>query len=303
MNVSKGTVVVQKTHHERLECTTNGLIIPLFRITRYSFNIQQGFKTLSNTLSAELICSGLDTRIIGRNILYYPSVTSTNEIAKKEAGRGVEEGTVVIADEQTAGRGRLKRNWLTPAGNIALSVILYPEEQILPSLIMMTSLAVSHSIKAITGLETQIKWPNDVLINAKKVCGILIESDIRNEKINYVIIGIGINVNTGKDVLSGVQFPATSLNIESGKEISRLYIIRELIKAMDNLYGIITSGGSVFNEWRDRLITLGKEVRVTSGKEIIEGIAESVEVDGSLLVRSPDGNLKRVVAGDVTLRR
>jgi BirA family biotin operon repressor/biotin-[acetyl-CoA-carboxylase] ligase len=254
-------------------------------------------------LSAESIMDALGTRIIGQRVLYYPSVTSTNEIAKKEAGRGVEEGTVVIADEQTAGRGRLKRSWLTPAGNIALSVVLYPEKRILPLLIMMASLAVSHSIEAVTGLKTQIKWPNDVLINGRKVCGILIESDVRNEEVNYLIIGMGINVNAGKDVLSGVVTPATSLYMEAGHEVSRLQIILELITDMDNLYHTIVSGGSVFNKWRDRLITLGKEVKVTSGKEELEGIAESVETDGSLLVRSPDGILDRVVAGDVTLRR
>ncbi|MFC1947135.1 biotin--[acetyl-CoA-carboxylase] ligase [Chloroflexota bacterium] len=254
-------------------------------------------------LSAELITDGLDTRMIGQRILYYPSVTSTNEIARTEAGKGVQEGTVVIADRQTAGRGRLKRTWLTPVGNIALSVVLYPEKRILPSLIMMASLAASHSIETVTGLKTQIKWPNDLLINGRKVCGILIESDVGNEKVNFAVIGIGINVNAGKDVLSGVQTPATSLYLETGKEVSHLQIIRELLKATDNLYYTITSGGSVFSEWRDRLITLGKEVRVTSGEEMFEGIAESVNTDGSLLVRSPDGSLNRVIAGDVTLRR
>jgi BirA family biotin operon repressor/biotin-[acetyl-CoA-carboxylase] ligase len=258
---------------------------------------------LSDALSAELIADGLKIRLIGQHVLYYPSVTSTNEMAKKEAGRGVQEGTVVIADEQTAGRGRLKRAWLTPAGNIALSVVLYPEKRILPSLIMMASLAVVHSIEAVAGLEAQIKWPNDVLINGRKVCGILIESDVRDEKINYAVIGIGINVSAGKDVLSGAQFPATSLNIEAGKEVSSLDVIRELIKALDTLYNTIASGGSVFSEWRDRLVTLGKEVRVSSGKEVFEGIAESVDSDGSLLVRKPDGSLNRVIAGDVTLRR
>ena len=257
---------------------------------------------MSEILSAESIIDGLDTRIIGQRILCYPSVTSTNEIAKKEAKRGIEEGTVVLADKQTAGRGRLKRTWLTPEGNIALSVVLYPEIMTMPSLIMMTSLAVSHSLETIAGLETQIKWPNDVLINGKKVCGILIESDIRNNKINYAVIGIGINVNTGKHILSGLQFPATSLHLEAGREISRFQVIRELIKVMDNLYHTITSGGSVFNLWRDRLVTLGKGVRVTSGEEVFEGIAESVDTDGSLLVRSPDGSLNKVVAGDVTLR-
>jgi BirA family biotin operon repressor/biotin-[acetyl-CoA-carboxylase] ligase len=258
---------------------------------------------LSDALAAESITDGLDTRIIGRHILYYPSVTSTNEVARNEARRRIPEGTVVVADEQTAGRGRLKRTWLTPAGNIALSVVLYPEKGILPSLIMMASLAVSHCIEAVTGLETQIKWPNDVLVNGKKVCGILIESDIRNEIINYAVIGIGVNVNAGYDVLSGVQFPATSLNIESGTEVSQLHIMRELLRSMDNLYRIITSGGSVFHEWRNRLVTLGKEVRVTSGKEIFEGIAEAVDEDGSLLVRSSDSRRHRIVAGDVTLRQ
>ncbi|MBN2075930.1 MAG: biotin--[acetyl-CoA-carboxylase] ligase [Dehalococcoidales bacterium] len=244
----------------------------------------------------------LDTRMIGQRILYYPSVTSTNEIAKMEAGRGIQEGAVVIADEQTAGRGRLKRSWLTPAGNIAMSIVLYPEKQILPSLIMMASLAVSHSIEVNTGLETQIKWPNDVLINSRKVCGILIESDVRKEAIRYALIGIGININAGKDILSGIQTPVTSLLIEAGKEVSRLLIIKKLLKAMDNLYYTVISGGSVFSEWRNRLVTLGKEVRVTSGKEVIEGVAESVDKDGSLLVRSPDGSLNKVIAGDVSLR-
>jgi BirA family biotin operon repressor/biotin-[acetyl-CoA-carboxylase] ligase len=255
------------------------------------------------TLSAESITDGLDTRMIGRRILYYPSVTSTNEIARTEAERGIQEGAVVVADEQTAGRGRLRRSWMTPTGNIAMSVVLYPEKQILPSLIMMASLAVSRSIETVTDLKTQIKWPNDVLIDGRKVCGILIESDVRKEKIRYAVIGIGINVNAGKEIFSGIQTPATSLNIEAGKEVSRLLLIRELLTAMDNQYYILRSGGSVFSEWSDRLVTLGKEVRVTSGEEIYEGIAESVDADGSLLVRSPDGSLNKVIAGDVTLRQ
>jgi len=186
-------------------------------------------------ISPELIMDMLGTRMIGRHVLYFPSVTSTNEIAKKEAGKGVEEGTVVIADEQTAGRGRLKRSWLTPEGNIALSVILYPQKPVLPSLIIIASLAVSHSIEAVTGLETQIKWPNDVLIGGRKVCGILVESDVRNEKVNYAVIGIGINVNAGKDVLSRVVTPATSLYIETGYKVSRIQIIRALLKSTDKV--------------------------------------------------------------------
>ncbi len=258
---------------------------------------------MNDELSAESIMDGLEMQVIGRNVLYYPSITSTNDAARERAGQGAPEGTAVVAGEQTAGRGRLKRTWVTPAGNIALSVILYPDKSVLPSIIMMASLAVCHSIESVTGLKTEIKWPNDVLIDGKKVCGILIESDIRNDKVNYDIVGIGINVNVGKEAISGVLAPATSLSIEAGKEISRLQVIMELLADMDRMYFTLLSGGTVYEEWRDRLITLGEEVRVTAGDEVFEGIAESVDKDGSLLVRSPDGSLNRVVAGDVTLRR
>jgi BirA family biotin operon repressor/biotin-[acetyl-CoA-carboxylase] ligase len=258
---------------------------------------------VEDILSAELISEGLGTRIIGRHVLYYPSVTSTNELAKKETVRGAPEGTVIAATEQTRGRGRLKRSWLTPEGNIAVSVILYPDTAVLRSLIMMTSLAVANSIEAVTGLATQIKWPNDVLIDGRKVCGILIETDVRREKMNSAIIGIGINVNIGMKELSGVQTVATSLSIETGGNVSRLRVVRELLAGMDNLYCSVTSGGSVFEEWRDRLVTLGQEVRVTAGDTVYEGTAESVDGDGSLRVRTPDGVLNTVIAGDVTLRK
>lgn len=256
-------------------------------------------------LSSALIQNDLDTRIIGRKIHYFQSVTSTNELAKQEAGQQTPEGIVIVAGQQTQGRGRLKRSWLTPEGNIALSVILYPDISIVKYLIMMASLAAALSITSVTGLETRIKWPNDVLIKGRKVCGILIETDIRTDKVNYAVIGIGINVNIGTEELSGVQTAATSLSIETSGELSRLKVITELLREMDRLYISLSSssGGEVYEEWRDRLVTLGSEVRVTAGNTVYEGIAESVDPDGSLLVRGSDGKLNRVVAGDVTLRR
>ena len=146
-------------------------------------------------LSPVSITRNLTTRFIGQRVLYYPQVTSTMDVARQEAQQGAAEGTVIIAAEQTAGKGRMRRLWLTPGGNIALSIILYPEVSQLPSLIMLASLAAVHSIEKITGLEPQIKWPNDVLVNGKKVCGILVESGVRKKSVTYSIIGIGINVN------------------------------------------------------------------------------------------------------------
>ncbi len=255
-----------------------------------------------DSLSADAITKGLDTRFIGKRVLYYPSVTSTNEVAKQQAQQRAEEGTVVIADEQTAGKGRLKRNWLTPGGNIALSVILHPELSALPSMIMLASLAVVRAIEAAAGLKSAIKWPNDVLINGKKVCGILIENDLRGDTVNYSVIGIGINVDLKGGDFPGIQFPVTGLSAELGKEVSRRDVIRCLLVEMERLYLALSSGGPVYEEWRDNLVTLGKEVRVTAGETIYEGIAESVARDGSLLLRCPDGSLTPVVAGDVTLR-
>jgi len=223
------------------------------------------------------------------------------EVARREAQRGVAEGTVILADEQTAGRGRLKRAWHSPRGNIALSIILYPSPANLPSLIMLASLAVVHSIEAATGLRSQIKWPNDVLINGRKVCGILIESDVQGNTVKYSIIGIGINVNLRLADYPEILPIAASLSEELGRNISRLSVIRCLLVAVERLYLALSAGGSIYEEWRDSMVTLGKRVRVKTGETIYEGVAESVTRDGSLLLRSLDGSLNKIVAGDVTL--
>ena len=257
---------------------------------------------MEDSLSGDAITSNLGTRFVGQRVLYYPSLASTMEVAKREAQQGTTEGTVIVADEQTAGKGRLERVWLTPRGNIALSVILYPDLSYLPSLIMLASLAVVHSIEAVTGLAAQIKWPNDVLLNGRKVSGILIESDVQGNTVNYTIIGIGMNVNLSLADFPDIQPIATSLSDELGRDVSRLSIIRHLLLEIERLYLVLTVGGSVYQEWWDNLLTLGRRVRANTGQTVYEGVAESVDRDGSLWVRGSDGSLTRIVAGDVTLR-
>jgi len=224
------------------------------------------------------------------------------DVAKHKAQQGAIEGTVVIAEEQTAGRGRIKRAWLSPKGSIALSIILYPSSVYLSSLIMVASLAVVHCVERVTGLKSQIKWPNDVLVNGKKVCGILIESDIRGNIVDYAIIGIGINVNLRLSDFPEISPTATSLSHELGKDVPRLDMIRYLLVETERLYLALPSGESVYQEWRDNIVTLGKRVQAISGEATYKGIAESVASDGSLLLRQPDGSLTKIVAGDVTLR-
>jgi len=257
---------------------------------------------VGNSLSPASITNNLGTRFIGQKIIYYPTLPSTMEVARREARKGAAEGTVILADEQTAGRGRLDRAWLSPKGSIALSIIVYPSVVYLPSLIMLASLAVVHSIEAVTGLKPQIKWPNDVLINGRKVCGILVESRVKGSIVDYAIIGIGINVNIRLSHFPDILPIATSLSDELGRDVSRLDVIRHLLVDIERLYLTLPSGESVYDEWRDRIVTLGKRVQVRSGKTRYDGVAESVARDGSLLLRLSDGSLIKIVAGDVTLR-
>ena len=234
--------------------------------------------------------------MVGREIIYLPSVTSTMDAARDEALRGAAEGTVIIAGEQTAGRGRLKRRWLAPEGNISLSIVLRPDTKSLPRLIMIASLAVVKSVKRVTGAAGQIKWPNDVLIDGKKVCGILIENEMRGNNAAYSVVGIGVNDSLKVNDYNEIAQTATSLNAD------RIELIKALLEEFDMLYQKLPNGKEIYQDWRNNLITLGKKVKATWGKQIIEGVAEDVDEDGALVIRGEDGTLTKVVAGDVTLR-
>ena len=256
---------------------------------------------VADGLSPLSIKRGLKASFIGQRVSYYPSLSSTMAVAREEVQRGAPEGTVVVAGEQSAGKGRLGRVWLSPRGSVSLSIVLYPGVAYLPFLTMVASLAVVHSIKAVTALESQIKWPNDVLINTKKVCGILVESGVKAGSVDYAIIGIGINVNLKASGFTEISVAATSLSDEMGREVSRLEVLRRLLLEVERLYLSLPKGEAVYREWRDRLVTLGQKVHVSSGEATYDGVAESVARDGSLQLRGLDGSLSRISAGDVTL--
>ena len=257
---------------------------------------------LNQDISVSTIKAGLTTRFIGQKIIYFQRLTSTMEAARQGAWGGAKEGTVIIAGEQTAGRGRLKRAWHAPGGNIALSIILYPEAAGLPYLVMIASLAAACSIESVTGLNAKIKWPNDILIKEKKVAGILIENEVKGDRVANAIVGIGINIALRPDDYREISATATSLETELGKQVSREEIIRNLLTEFERLYLELPDTEVIFKAWRDRLVTLGKQVRAHWRENIIEGIAESVDESGALMIRLADGSLTQVVAGDVTLR-
>jgi len=257
---------------------------------------------LGSDLSHDKIVSRLTTDFIGRNLLYYPTVTSTMDVARKVASEGACEGTVVVAEEQTAGRGRLGRSWINPRGVMAVSIIFHPEFRYLLRLNMVASMAVCRSVELIPGIKTTIKWPNDVLVGGRKLCGILTENSISGQSVDWSVMGIGINVNFDPAEYSEIANTATSLYTELGGEVSRLDVLTGLLREIESLYLALKSGKPIHEEWQERLETLGKVIKVRSGNLTEEGYAESVDSDGSLLLRRSDGSLARIVAGDVTLR-
>jgi len=223
------------------------------------------------------------------------------ETARELARKGAAEGTVVIAGTQTAGRGRLSRSWLSPEGSLAMSVILKPTLKNLPQLIMISSLAVLRAIRQVAGLETQIKWPNDVMLKGKKVCGILIENEVKGGRVNFAVIGIGINVSLKPGNFPEIATIATSLSHEAGREISQADLTRVLLFELERLYLEAQAGAPVHKEWRENMETLGKHIKVDTGKTVDQGLAETVTENGNLILRRADGSLAEIIAGDVTI--
>jgi BirA family biotin operon repressor/biotin-[acetyl-CoA-carboxylase] ligase len=252
-------------------------------------------------LSAELISRDLPTQFIGQKVVYYASLDSTMDSARQEARWGAPAGTAVVAEEQTAGRGRLQRSWVSPPGTLALSIVLRPNLRYLPNMVMLASLAALYSIEKVTMLKASIKWPNDVRLGQKKVAGILIENELRRDQLLYCIIGIGINVNMRMAEYPQLSPIATSLSDELGRVVSRLDILQQLFVEMERLYLTLQEYDLVFEDWKNHLEMMGQKIQVMMGGRIYRGKAESVTREGALLLRQADGSLRPILAGDVSL--
>ncbi|MGD0353069.1 MAG: biotin--[acetyl-CoA-carboxylase] ligase [Dehalococcoidia bacterium] len=247
------------------------------------------------------IQSRLNTRFVGRQLYYYHQLPTTMETARELAKKGAAEGTAVIAGTQTTGRGRLARTWLSPEGSLAMSVMLKPALKNLPQLVMIASLAVVRAIKQVTGLESHIKWPNDIMLKGKKVCGILIENEVKGGRVNFAVIGIGINVNFNPQDFPEIADIAISLSHEAGTEISFVELAGTLLDELERLYLEAQAGAAVYKEWQENMETLGKRIKVNTGKTVEQGQAETITENGNLVLRHDDGSLTEIVAGDVTV--
>ena len=262
---------------------------------------------MTENFSIEELRAKLHTTIIGKRILYYPSVGSTNDVARSLAEAGAREGVVVLADEQRAGRGRRGRRWLAPAGTCLLfSLLLRPP---LPPhqcqrLTMACGLALAESLESHTGLAMGLKWPNDLLVGDKKVGGILTELVMKGERLEYAIVGLGLNVNldfTPPEV-AFLREQATSLAQELGAPVAREPLLACILNRLEVHYLALCDGWSPHQAWAARLVTLGQRVAVSGPGDELEGWAEGVDPDGALLLRLKDGQVVRVLAGDVSLR-
>lgn len=260
-----------------------------------------------DTIAAREVGSRLTTRRMGKEIRYFTRIDSTNQYAKRLAEEGAPEGTLVIADEQTAGKGRSGRHWVTPPKEaIAFTLILRPK--LLPEKISMVTLvmglSVVNAVNALYGIGAGIKWPNDAVCGGKKLCGILTEMNAEIGEVHYIVIGVGINANL-------TWFPeeirsiATSLRLELGHEVNRAELIAAVMSEFERLYGLFEARGDLKDlreEYNAVCRNEGRPVRVLDPKGAYTGISHGINDRGELLVEQEDGTVRQVGSGEVSVR-
>lgn len=269
-----------------------------------------GYRLLAapDRLSEEAIQTGLQTRFIGQSIDTYDEVVSTQLLAHEAASKGAAEGTIVIAERQNGGKGRLGRPWHSPKGTgIWMSLIVRPKIPLskAPQLTLLTAVALAKAIQVALGMKVQIKWPNDLLYQGKKFCGILTELNAESDRINYLVIGIGINVNTVEsDFPEELREIATSLRIASGKEIKRAALLQSFCQEFEAEYIHYLSHGfeRVKAEWEDRSISMGRMVTVRTIHTTIEGKSIGLDPEGVLIVEDGSGVRHKVYSADIDYR-
>lgn len=252
-------------------------------------------------LVAATVRQGLFTRIVGRRLLYYPELSSTMDEAGKLGEGDTEEGAVVVAEVQSAGRGRQGRSWVSQPGNLLVSVLFRPSLDALPFISIIGGIAAARAVRKVTGLEVNIKWPNDLLIGGRKVAGILAESAIAGDTVWYAVLGVGMNVSLDTDQTEEIATFATSINAAAGQEVPRADLLRQFLMDLDALYLALAQGISPIEEWQGLLSTTGQRLMATWGNDTYNGVAEGTDPMGNLLLRQDDGSLLTLTAGDVTL--
>lgn len=252
----------------------------------------------------------LHTKMLGREIISYKKLDSTNDAAYELAEKGIKEGTVILAEEQAKGKGRHGRTWTSPArGGVYMSCVFRPDmtPNEISRITLIAAVSVAKAIRVVTGLPATIKWPNDILVNGRKVCGILTEMKAEQDAIDFIILGIGINVN-----MPAGHLPkgATSLKEEmrsggSDTIISRIELVKRVLEELERDYFLLKSSGSkpIIEEWKHFSDMLGSRVKVVLQNRSFEGLAHNLDPDGALIVRLESGILEKVSSGDIVMLR
>jgi len=247
----------------------------------------------------------LGSRILGQAGLYFRSLDSTNDVAKQLASIGMKEGTIVLSESQLRGKGRLGRKWFSPDGGLWFSIILRPriEPKHALKLTLLGSVAMVKTLNKLYGIKAGIKWPNDVLVNRKKVCGILTESSIKGKNLNFGVLGFGVNANVGLEVFPRrLRDSAITLKAQFRKEVSREILLCKLLENVEVCYDLLKSGEfkAILDDWRKLSGFLGSSVRILDGQRTIEGTALDLDPHGALIVMLKGGDVQKVISGDVT---
>jgi BirA family biotin operon repressor/biotin-[acetyl-CoA-carboxylase] ligase len=266
----------------------------------YGVDIAQGkgYKLMSvpDKLYPSEVRYGLQAKLLGNKVVHLNATGSTNVVARQLAERGIAEGTVVVAETQSRGKGRLGRKWITKPGGLWMSVVLKPaiDPMHASSITLLAAVSVTKALRG-AGLEAVIKWPNDVLVNGKKICGILTEMSAETDVVNFIVLGIGVNVNNDVPLET-----ATTMRSELGRDADRLKFMQSLLETLEEDYFTFKKEGftPILWSWRRYSDTLGRLVEVTYQDEVVTGLAQDVDEDGSLLVKTPDGSIRKIVSGD-----
>ena len=260
-------------------------------------------------LNPSEISDGLNTRFIGRKIFYRDTVKTTNDLAKELALGGAPDGAVVLAEEQNGGKGRLGRHWHSPKyKGIYFTTLLRPPVSLaeVSQLTMVSAVAFAAALRRRTGAAVGIKWPNDLLLNGRKICGILTEMSAEVDHIEYLVVGAGLNVNhTESDFPPELLEVATSLRMETGVVQTRAELLQGMLEEFEKCYTIWLEQGfaPVLAQWRELSVSLNCPVRVFTFKETWEGWAQDVDESGALIVSLPDGTTRNFISGEVSLRK
>lgn len=310
---NEGQFVSGQEISNKLNCSRTAIWKHISELRNNGYTIEavqkRGYRLITSPdlVTAEEVSLYTGKGTFGKKIVYQPSVKSTQEIAYSLARDGAPEGSIVLADEQTGGRGRLGRAWQSPAGTgIWMSLILRPEIplQKAPQLTLLIAVAASKAIEKVTGLEAAIKWPNDLLINGKKTAGILTELQAEADSIHSVIVGIGMNVNQeSKHFSEEIAQIATSLAIEGGKTYKRAEVIGYLLQEIESLYHqYLQNGFGVIKLlWEARAFSLGKRITARSVTGSITGYAKGITDEGVLLLEDDTGRVHSIYSADIEI--